>query len=135
MTGSEEEDASVAQFACVQKTAFAGQDAARNARVCAWLPQSWMWKDGALEMVEEEVRWRALHTADGVCTGVLRGAVGSVGKMGRNGGWSGGFSNCPEINGRVLEKWGGLESRMESGFGRCFHFSTVNYGYYWFLLP
>ncbi len=42
----------------------------------------------------------------------------------------GGFSKCPEIHGRVLEKWDGVGSRIRSGYVSCFHFSTVNYGYY-----
>jgi len=95
--------------------------------VDCWLD---LWKDGVREVIEEVVSWHALHTAGEVCTGVLSWAVGSVGKMGRNRVSRDRFSKCPEIHGRVLEKWDGVGSRMGSGLGRCFHFSTVNYGYY-----
>lgn len=92
-----------------------------------------MWKDRAREVIERLMGWRALHTACAVCTGVLRGPVGSVGIRRRNGVCDGGFSKCPEFHGRVLEKWDGWETRIGSGFGLCFHFSSQNYGYYYLL--
>ena len=76
---------------------------------------SGLWKAGTWQVIDGMEQGRGLHTAGGVCTGVWRGAVGSVGNGVLNGAWSGGFSKCPEIHGRVLEKWGGVGGRMGSG--------------------
>ena len=52
-----------------------------------------LWKPGALQVIDGRGRRRGLHTAGGVCTGVLRGAVGRVGNEVRNGVDGGGFPN------------------------------------------
>ena len=73
-----------------------------------------------------------MHIGSEVFTGGSSKPVGVVGNEGGSGGVAGGFSKCPEMHRRVLEILALGEEQDHKQDKQGFHFSEVNYGYYWF---